>query len=184
MKTEQDLDNLVAALPRDMQPESDLWQSLEPRLAERKSTSARRMSRLNQMLGMAAALILMLVVGWRVLVVPDDAGSPVAVTGGGIEADAVIADALPPQYAMALQFESLKAEQLAQLTPGSNNLGDWQYQLVSWDQAIDQVSGALNDYPHNVYLLSQMQGLYEQQLDYLRLIGRVDANSYFSGEER
>lgn len=183
MKTEQELDQLTAALPREMQPERDLWQSLEQQLPERRQPQKRQMSRVNQMLGIAAALTLMLVVGWRALVVPDDSSVPVAVTDAGINEETGGTETLPPQYALTQQFESLKAEQLAQLTPGNNNFGDWQYQLASWDQAIDQVSGALDYYPGDAQLLAQMQGLYQQQIDYLRLIGRVESHSYISGEE-
>lgn len=183
MKTEQELDQLTAVLPREIQPGRDLWLSLEQQLPERRHLKKRQMSPVNQVLGIAAALTLMLVVGWRALVVPDDAGMPLAVHDPETNQDMRDSETLPPQYAITQQFESLKAEQLAQLTPGSNSFGDWQYQLASWDQAIDQVSGALDYYPGDSRLLSQMQGLYQQQIDYMRLIGRVDSNEYLSGEE-
>lgn len=179
MKSEHELDQLTAALPREMQPEQDLWPSLEARLSARRPLPKRRLSRVNRMLGMAAALALVVVVGWRVMLVPDNSAVPVAVN------DTPMTDAgvLPAQYEITQQYETVKAEQLAQLAPHSDNFGDWQYQMVSWDQAIDQVNGALEYYPDDPRLLAQMQGLYEQQLDYLRLIGRVDSTAYFSGEE-
>jgi hypothetical protein len=177
VKTEQELDQLIAALPRDVQPERDLWQSLDGQLPARESVKKRRLSVLNQILGAAAALTLMLVVGWRALTVPDNAG--LAIAGG----DSIVEDEpLPAQAIIAQQFEPLKTEQLSQLVPGSKNFGDWQYQLASWDDAIDQVSGALDNYPDDPKLLAQMQRLYAQQIDYLRLVSRVDANNYFSGD--
>ncbi|HDZ07947.1 hypothetical protein [Pseudohongiella sp.] len=179
MKSEQELDQLTAALPREMQPTQDLWPSLEAQLPERRPVKKRQLLRINQMLGMAAALALVVVVGWRVMLVPDDSAVPVAVK------DTTMPDAgaVPVKYEMTRQFETIKAEQLAQMAPHSDNFGDWQYQMASWDQAIDQVSGALNYYPDDPRLLAQMQGLYEQQLDYLRLIGRVDSTAYLMGEE-
>lgn len=69
------------------------------------------------------------------------------------------------------------------LAPDRETFGDWRYQLTTWERAIDQVSSALDYYPDDPQLLSQMQGLYEQQLGYLRLIGRVDSANYLSGEE-
>lgn len=179
MKSEQELDQLTAALPREMQPQQDLWPSLEAQLPARRSLNKRQMSPVNRMLGMAAALALIVVVGWRVMLVPEDSAVPVAVNDIGIPD----ADAVPVQYEITRQFETIKAEQLGQMAPHSDNFGDWQYQMASWDQAIDQVSGALNYYPDDPRLLAQMQGLYEQQLDYLRLIGRVDTTAYLLGEE-
>ncbi len=179
MKSEHELDQLTAALPREIEPEQDLWPSLEARLPERRPVKKRQMSRPNRMLAMVAALALVVVVGWRVMLVPDNSSVPMAVN----ETPTTDAMTLPVQYEIAQQYETIKAEQLAQISPHSETFGDWQYQMVSWDQAIDQVSGALEYYPDDPRLLAQMQGLYEQQLDYLRLIGRVDSTVYFSGEE-
>lgn len=179
MKSEHELDQLTAALPREIEPEQDLWPTLEARLPERRSVKKLQMSRLNRMLAMAAALALVVVVGWRVMLMPDGGSVPVAIN----ETATPGANVVPAQYELVRQFETIKAEQLAQISPHSETFGDWQYQMVSWDQAIDQVSGALEYYPDDPRLLAQMQGLYEQQLDYLRLIGRVDSTVYFSGEE-
>lgn len=168
---------MSAALPREIQPAHDLWPTLEAQLPAQRPVKKRQLSRINPLLGMAAALALVVVVGWRVMLVPDNGAVPVAVN------DTAAPDAVPMQYEMTRQFETIKAEQLAQMAPHSDNFGDWQYQMASWDQAIDQVSGALNYYPDDPRLLAQMQGLYEQQLDYLRLIGRVDSTAYLLGEE-
>jgi len=179
VKSEQELDQLTAALPREMPPQQDLWPALEAQLPERPAQKRRQTSLDNRMLGMAAALALVVVVGWRVMLVPGDSTVPVAVN----ETTMPDVDAVPVQYQMARQFETIKAEQLAQLAPRSDSFGDWQYQMASWDLAIDQVSGALDYYPNDPRLLAQMQSLYEQQLDYLRLIGRVDSTAYLLGEE-
>tara|TARA_R100001039_G_C1852370_1_gene113198 strand:- start:1541 stop:2083 length:543 start_codon:yes stop_codon:yes gene_type:complete len=179
VKSEQELDQLIAALPSEMQPAQDLWPSLEAQLPARRPVKRRPAAWMNPALGVAAALALIVIVGWQVMLAPGDVAVPVAVN------DTVMPDAgvVPAQYALVQQFETIKAEQLAQMAPHSDYFGDWQYQLASWDQAIDQVSGALDYYPDDPHLLAQLQGLYEQQLDFLRLIGRVDATAYFSGEQ-
>lgn len=178
MKTEQELDQLIDALPSDLQPERDLWSSLADQLPARKPVRKRRLSALNQPMAVAAALTLMLVMGWRAVLVPQNTGP--AIAGGD---DVVEEEAVAAQVVIAQQFEPIKAEQLSQLMPGSRNFGDWQYQIAAWDSAIGQVSTALDYYPDDPQLLAQMQRLYAQQIDYLRLIGRVDANDYLSGDE-
>ena len=45
---------------------------------------------------------------------------------------------------------------------------NWHQQLVIWDQAIAQVRRALQFYPDEPQLLSQLQQLYQQQLAYIK----------------
>lgn len=184
MKNDRELEQAVAALPREMQPERDLWQSLEQQLPVRAAPARRRVSRLNRYAGIAAMLVLTMAVGWRLMVVPDYPGM-LAVTGQQeVEDD----EPLPTQYVIANVYETAKAEQLAQASPANEYFGDWQYQLATWDRAIRQVRDALAFYPDDPRLLSQMQGLYEQQMDYLMIASAVDAEGFtsgtqFSGEE-
>ncbi|MEX0741111.1 MAG: hypothetical protein WD071_17390 [Pseudohongiella sp.] len=180
MKSEQELDQAIAALPREMQPQRDLWRDLEKQLPERRHVRKRQMSLVNQALALAAVLALVVVVSWRVLVVPDNADMPVATTDVPDPVD----DQLPPQYAIVQQYETLVAEQQGMLSRSTGFVGDWQYQLATWDSAIGQLRTALDYYPDDPQLLAQMQGLYAQQLDYLHLISSVEPNGYYySGEE-
>ena len=117
MKTEQELDQLIDALPSDLQPERDLWSSLADQLPAREPVRKRRLSALNQPMAVAAALTLMLVMGWRVLLVPENTGP--AIAGGD---DEVEEEAVAAQVVIAQQFEPIKAEQLSQLMPGSRKL--------------------------------------------------------------
>lgn len=184
MKNDQDLEQAIAALPREIQPERDLWQSLEQQLPARTAPARRRIPRLNRYIGIAAMLLLTMAVGWRLMVVPDYPGISVVTDQQAVEDE----EPLPTQYVIANIYETAKAEQLAQASLPGEYFGDWQYQLATWDSAIRQVRDALAFYPDDPRLLSQMQVLYEQQMDYLMIASAVDAEGFtlgtqFSGEE-
>ena len=179
MKNDRDLEQALAALPREMQPERDLWQSLEQQLPERAAPARRRMSLLYRNASIAAMLVLTIAVGWRLMVVPDYPGMSVVMDQQAVEDE----EPLPTQYAIANIYETAMAEQLAQVSPASEYFGDWQYQLATWDSAIRQVRDALAFYPDDPRLLSQMQGLYEQQMDYLMIASAVDAEGFTSGTQ-
>lgn len=174
MKTDQELDQAIARLPGEIQPEQDLWLTLEARLPERHS---RRRLPVGLAAGWsaAAALVVMVVVAWQ-LWLPSTSQVPQLANTDGPES-------LPAQYQLALEYENLKAVQLQNIGSVSPDYGNWQFQLAVWDQAIGQVSEALDYYPDDLKLLAQMQGLYTQQHNYLQMISAVDMNDYSFGDE-
>ena len=176
MRTDQDrdqqLDKAIAGLPRELLPEQDLWLQLEPRLKPR-SNRFPRFGGMSQAFAAAAVVALVGALLWRTVLIPDNNGTlPVAGSG---DIEWVVAERV-----MVEEYESIKAEKLAGVGRVSNDYGDWTYQLAVWDEAIGQVRGALQYYPNEPVLMSQMQGLYQQQLAYLQQISAVDTNE-FSG---
>lgn len=174
MKTDHELDQAIARLPGEIQPQQDLWLTLEARLPERQSRRRLPVS-LAAGWSAAAALVVMVVVAWQLLL-PSASQAPELANTDGPES-------LPAQYQLAVEYENLKAAQLQNIGPVSPQYGDWKFQIAVWDQAIGQVSEALDYYPDDLELLAQMQGLYTQQHNYLQMISAVDINDYSIGDE-
>lgn len=190
MNTEQQLDQAISQLPREMMPARDLWAAIEPQLQDRAQVPGRRL-RVHNMQRWAAVLALALVgvVWWGQMDLPQpgQVNPDAVVAGSGADnnsdnsADNNIQQ-LPADAWIAASFEQIKAQQLSEMDYISPAVGDWQYQLAVWDQAISQVRGALEYYPDEPFLLGQMQGLYQQQIDYLHTISAVDTSYVWMGE--
>ncbi|HLT64176.1 MAG TPA: hypothetical protein VKZ92_06595 [Pseudohongiella sp.] len=169
MKTEEQLDQALSRLPREIQPPRDLWAGIEAQLEPRQQPWWKRA----QPQRWAAVLVVALtgVLWWQLQEEPGQ--SLLAVWE---QQTPEWFAALPAEQQIIASYEQVKAEQLASLTEVSPDVGDWQYQLAIWDQAIDQVRTALVWNPDEPFLLAQMQGLYQQQLDYLQRISSIDAD--------
>ncbi len=148
---EQQLDQALHSLKRDIPPERDLWPAIEARLvmpavAERRPVLLRWAS--------AAAVTLLALIGWQLAIVPPPAQRSAA---------------LPSAELMLLQvYEQQKAQQLLQMVAVAEGFDNWQQQLQIWDQAIVQVRQALQFYPDEPQLLAQLQLLYQQQLRFIQ----------------
>jgi hypothetical protein len=146
---EQQLDDAIGAVDKEIAPERDLWAGIASRLPDREPA--------RPPLGYwvsAAALLLVGLVGWQLAILPTEAQR---------------AASLPTAELMLLQvYEQQKAQQLSQVTTVAEGFDNWQLQLQIWDQAIAQVRQALQFYPDEPQLLAQLQSLYQQQLSYIQ----------------
>tara|TARA_R100001143_G_C3353601_1_gene130993 strand:- start:1630 stop:2157 length:528 start_codon:yes stop_codon:yes gene_type:complete len=175
VKTEDQLDQAIADLRKDMQPERDLWADLSQRLPDREAAAApqRRGVVVGSRWAAVFAIALVGALALRLDLLPDPALAPA--NGNPQMAEAEI---VPPEALIAQQFEQEKARQLGEIGAVSDDFGDWRYQMAVWDQAISQVQQTMNYYPNDPVLLSQMEGLYRQQLDYIQMIAVTDTSGY------
>lgn len=175
MKTEQELDQAISELAREIKPQRDLWLAIEPQLQDRQAAVPWYRAIKTQRWAAVLALALVGTLWWSQLNLPQP---------GELVSDSTVASIdpgdnntqLPADVQIFASFEQIKAQQLSELDYISSDAGDWQYQLAVWDQAITQVRGALEYYPEEPFLLAQMQGLYQQQLEYLQTISALDIN--------
>jgi hypothetical protein len=171
-QSEHKLDEALQALPAEILPGRDLWPALSARLEDRTEqvavASPPSRFRVPMMQRMAAVLVLAIagLLGWRLLLLPESPG------------DSPVGNTLSSEIALVNQYEQLKAEFLAEVSRIPEPFEDWQRQLAIWDQAVDQVRMALDYYPEEPALLTQMESLYQQQMDYLHLIAAVDKEFY------
>lgn len=171
MKTEQQLDDLIAGLPQELAPQRDLWPQLEQRLQAQAEPGrvepAGRSWQSWWSMASAASLILALL-WWGQGKDPSQLGSqPVAAVPDVKAAAPGFADAAS---AISFQYEQAKALQLAALTQVNPVFADWQQQLGYWDSAISQVQMALQYNPNDAGLIKQLRSLYNQQQRYLQKV--------------
>jgi hypothetical protein len=171
MKTEQELDALIAGLSSELKPSRDLWPELEPRLAESAAAETKVIAiKTNKWLSVpfasayvasAASVLLAVTLFWQ----PADL-QPVAVTAP-LAFNPQLLDA---ETAIVYSFEQAKAEQLASMKTVDPVYADWQQQMAQWQQAIGQVQLALKYNPNEALLLKQLRQLYSQQQNYLQKV--------------
>jgi len=147
---EQQLDQAIANLNRQLTPEQDLWSALERRL----DVKTKQQSPL-WLWATAAAVTLVGLISWQLALLPGIEKTP--------QASVSSAEMLLLQV-----YEQQKAEQLRQATGIADGFDNWQQQLQVWDQAIAQVRHALSFYPDEPQLLAQLQHLYQQQLSFIQ----------------
>ncbi|MCA1928537.1 hypothetical protein [Rheinheimera sp.] len=171
MKTEQELDALIAGLSSELKPSRDLWPELEQRLAESAAAETKVIAiKTNTWLSVpfasayvasAASVLLAVTLFWQ----PADL-QPVAVTAP-LAFNPQLLDA---ETAIVYSFEQAKAEQLASMKTVDPVYADWQQQMAQWQQAIGQVQLALKYNPNEALLLKQLRQLYSQQQNYLQKV--------------
>ena len=181
MKTEQQLDQAISELPRGITPQRDLWAAIEPALQDRAAESWYRAVN-GRRWAAVAALALVGTLWWTQMDMPQP-GQVIPETLTVSTDQHADLPPLPADVQIIASFEQIKAQQLSELVYVNPDVGDWQYQLAVWDQAILQVRGALEYYPEEPFLLAQMQGLYQQQLEYLQTISALDNNQIWMGSE-
>jgi len=171
MKTEHELDALIAGLSNELKPSRDLWPELELRLTERQSVTAEvvqfKTSRwlsvpfASAYVASAASVLLAVTLFWQpaawhpVTAVPTAAFNP---------------QMLDAETAIVYSFEQAKADQLASMKAVDPVYADWQQQLAQWQQAIQLVQLALKYNPNEAVLLKQLRQLYSQQQNYLQKV--------------
>lgn len=180
MKTDRQLDQMIESLPREITPGRDLWAAIEPRLDEQPApvTRNRLITRLFAPASRWAAVLAVAVLGvmwWSdrgidpALRVAQPAKEP-AHNGQALEQ-------VPADLQIAAVYAAIKSELMSSIGLVSADFGDWQYQLTIWDQALSEVRDALNYYPEEPALLAQMEGIYQQQIEYLQWVGTLESGS-------
>jgi hypothetical protein len=178
VKTDKQLDQLIESLPREITPGRDLWAAIEPRLDQRPAHENRSPQGWLAPARRWAAVLAVAVLGvlwWSgigidtALRVAQPAMEP-AHNGQAIEQ-------VPADQQIAAVYTAIKAELLSSVGLVSADFGDWQYQLTLWDQALSEVRDALNYYPEEPALLAQMEGIYQQQIEYLQWVGTLESGS-------
>ncbi|HSG53256.1 MAG TPA: hypothetical protein VLA40_14215 [Rheinheimera sp.] len=148
---EQQLDQAIANLNRQLTPEQDLWSALERRL----DVQAKQQQSPLWLWATAAAIILVGLISWQLVLLPGIEKTPQASINSA-------------EMLLLQVYEQQKAEQLRQATGIADGFDNWQQQLQVWDQAIAQVRHALSFYPDEPQLLAQLQHLYQQQLSFIQ----------------
>lgn len=166
MKTEHELDALIAGLSNELKPSRDLWPELELRLTEHKTVTAEpeplKTSRwlsvpfASAYVASAASVLLAVILFWQ-------PATPVQT----VVFNPQLVDA---ETAIVYSFEQAKAEQLASMKAVDPAYADWQQQLAQWQQAIHLVQLALKYNPNEALLLKQLRQLYSQQQNYLQKV--------------
>ena len=166
MKTEHELDALIAGLSNELKPSRDLWPELESRLTEHKTATAEpeplKTSRwlsvpfASAYVASAASVLLAVTLFWQ----PATPVQTVAFNPQWVDAETAI----------VYSFEQAKADQLASMKAVDPVYADWQQQLAQWQQAIGQVQLALKYNPNEAVLLKQLRQLYSQQQNYLQKV--------------
>ena len=135
-------------LPREMQPERELWSEIAARLPARTGVAPRPRRRWMSAMAVAAALVLGLALAWRL-------PTPASSTTPGAEAELVRAEAeaLTRQYQAALsEFGPIPTS--TPLTPAFETL----------DRSALDLQAALSQHPDR-FLLDRLRQTYSRRLD-------------------
>ena len=183
MKTDTQLDQLIDSLPREITPGRDLWASIEPRLDQRPAHETRSLQGWLAPARRWAAVLAVAVLGATVLGamlwsgIGIDPALQVALPAIEPAHNGQALEQVPADQQIAAVYTAIKSELLSSVGLVSADFGDWQYQLNIWDQALNEVSDALNYYPEEPALLAQMEGIYQQQIEYLQWVGELESGN-------
>lgn len=145
----------LAALPRDKQPDRDLWQGVELALANDVSNKPRLTAKYYLLAASFAAFALL---GWLSL---SQQSNPLS----GQDLVAVLSEQHQQQkHALLVKFKDQPA-----LTQ------NWQQQLTELDEAAGAIKAALENEPNNMALLKMLQNVHQQQIN---LIERVHSSKW------
>ncbi|MBU1619932.1 MAG: hypothetical protein KJ556_15070 [Gammaproteobacteria bacterium] len=166
MKTEHELDVLIAGLASELKPARDLWPELEQRLTDPEAMTKKVVQlKPNRWLSVpfasayvasAASVLFAVTLFWQ----------PAA----PVQPQVFNPQMLDAETAIVYSFEQAKAEQLASMKTVDPAYADWQQQLAQWQQAITLVQLALKYNPNEALLLKQLKQLYSQQQNYLQKV--------------
>lgn len=191
MTTEQQLDALIASLPKQLEPATDGWDALAARLAETPQAKVEPMPPSEQTqttvapawmqrpaanqprYGLAAAVAagFALVTLWLLKPAPvsesqvaQQLESTTVTTQPHTQSRDVVQQLRQQREKLLAQVGRAQLKQLQQVPQGFEN---WQQQLAIWQQASSQLEQALQQQPANRRLLRQYQQLQQQQLKYM-----------------
>ncbi len=154
------LDEQIDALPKEKQPERDLWRGVSLAIENESAAHNTASRRPAVWAAMAACVALVALVSWYGLQQPPTQTGPQSVTG-----EALV-------KALSDQHEQQKQALLVEYTDTPALADNWQQQLAELDDAASAIKAALEQDPDNPALLRMLQNVYQQQI---ALIERVHA---------
>ncbi len=154
---EKHLEQQLNALPRERQPDKDLWQGID--LAIQARTDAPQAKRQPVWLASAAVLMVAVIIGFMM--------KPFSTAP---DTDPLTGQSLV--NALSQQHEKEKSALLVSLEDTPAVTGNWQEQLTELEEAAEAIKAALQEDPNNTALLRMLQSVYQQQF---LLIERVHA---------
>jgi hypothetical protein len=145
----------LAVLPRDKQPDRDLWQGIELALANETVSKSQVPAKYYLL---AASFAVFALLGWLSI-----SQQPNLLSGDDLVA--VLSDQHQQQKnALLVKFKDQPA-----LTQ------NWQQQLTELDEAAGAIKAALEKEPNNMALLKMLQNVHQQQIN---LIERVHSSKW------
>jgi hypothetical protein len=157
MKSEQHLQNALAELPLEKQPERDLWRGIELGIERPIVETSATTKNKPVWLASAASFALIATLGWF-----GFQSAPTQPNFG--QESAALVEALSAQHRSNVDALLVEFEGQAAVTE------NWQEQLQELDDAAGAIKLALKEDPANTALLQMLQHIYQQQI---ALIERV-----------
>ena len=163
-KKTQSIQEAAQTLPRDIQPERDLWQGIALGIEqddERLTQSDRPVRRSQWQLAAAASVMFVALFGWYLV--------------NGMQAGPAVNQQPSVEQLAARMSQQHQVQKNALLVSVQNQPAlteNWQQQLSELDDAAAAIKAALEQDPDNVALLKMLQNVYQQQIS---LIERVHA---------
>ncbi len=158
-KSQDSLQQQLASLPQDVQPERDLWQGIELAITQQPTITEKAKPKSWVYGAVAASILVPAVAVWISI---SSLSGPVE---PGLDSAALIAQ-------LSEQYESQKSSLLVTYQDKPALTDNWQSQLTELEDAAAAIKAALKQDPNNVALLRMLQTVYQQQID---LIERVHA---------
>lgn len=158
---EQHLQQQIDAIPKDVQPEKDLWSGIDIAIT-RQDHNQRAPSNTNKsnivlfepkMLALAASFLAVAVLSWNF------AGQ-----------DAKVMPSLELVNVLTQQHAESKGALLASYSQTQAVSRNWQMQLKELEAAADAIRVALENEPENVALLKMLQHVHQQQIDLIESV--------------
>lgn len=158
-KSQDSLQQQLASLPQDVQPDRDLWQGIELAITQQPTITEKAKPKSWVYGAVAASILVPAVAVWISI---SSLSGPVE---PGLDSAALIAQ-------LSEQYESQKSSLLVTYQDKPALTDNWQAQLTELEDAASAIKAALKQDPNNVALLRMLQTVYQQQID---LIERVHA---------
>lgn len=159
--THRELQQAIGELPRDIQPERDLWQGIELGIERREDKAIEGMKKPNStswQYSMAASFFAVAIVGWMVV---QQISTPTIEQSPSLSE---LANLLSEQHTEDKQQFLVSLQDQPALT------ANWEAQMSELDDAAGAIKAALAEDPTNSALLKMLQNVYQQQMN---LIERV-----------
>lgn len=153
---EEKLKQQLADLPREMQPEKDLWAGIDIALTAQdqqfeekpaKTSKNNVVSFQRHHLAMAASVLVVAALSWQVLTPSPSESAPTQLV-----------------KALTQQHVQQKSALLASYSGTQAATANWQQQLDELEQAATAIRAALDEDPDNVALMKMLQHTYQQQI--------------------
>lgn len=152
---EQQLQQQLADLPKEQQPNKDLWKGIELAIANStpQQTDKPAAARMHPLHAVAASVLVVGLIAWLNWPAPiQQVNEP------------LLAEVLSSQH--QAQVEALLVKFDGQTAVTEN----WQQQLQELDSAANAIKKALQQEPDNLALLKMLQQVYQQQIDLIEQV--------------